>query len=222
MLNDTTMAPFVAQARRYVGRYRGRRPSSRTSTSARCRESISRRRTTSCTSSTATTKTSSSGNPGDALATLLLSADDWDPYLVSLESLMCSEILPPEDRNNGGLKREWGALYQPTAEDLELSRTEVMRVTSCFLSIRQAEAEPDLLQRSILTLREDDELPAEMVVELAPLESEPRIVRQVNKLGGGTLATIDDIEPEAFRLATHYFIDRVHIGGPSLPLDEQI
>ncbi|MFE4610997.1 hypothetical protein ACFRK5_22050 [Streptomyces niveus] len=24
MLNDTTMAPFVAQARRYVGRYRGR------------------------------------------------------------------------------------------------------------------------------------------------------------------------------------------------------
>ncbi|MFD4698277.1 hypothetical protein [Streptomyces niveus] len=135
---------------------------------------------------------------------------------------MRSEILPPGDRNSGGLEREWGDLELPTAEDLELSRTEVMCVASCFLSVRQAEAEPDLLQRSILTLREDGELPAEMLAELGPLESEPRIVRQVNKLGGGTLATIDDIEPEAFRLATHYFIDRVHIGGPSLPLDEQI
>ncbi|MFC9750344.1 hypothetical protein [Streptomyces niveus] len=105
---------------------------------------------------------------------------------------------------------------------MELSRTEVMSVASCFLSIRQAEAAPDPLERSILALREDGELPAEMVAELGPLESEPRIARQVNNLGRGTVATIDDIEPEAFWLATHYFIDRVYIGGPSLPLDEQI
>ncbi|WP_191887181.1 hypothetical protein [Streptomyces mutabilis] len=31
-----------------------------------------------------------------------------------------------------------------------------------------------------------------------------------------------DIEPEAFRLAVLYFIHCIYIGGPSLPLDEQV
>ncbi|MFE1308533.1 hypothetical protein [Streptomyces sp. NPDC058755] len=31
-----------------------------------------------------------------------------------------------------------------------------------------------------------------------------------------------DIEPAAFRLAVHYFIRHIHVGGPSLPLDEQV
>ncbi|MFF4828700.1 hypothetical protein [Streptomyces sp. NPDC001312] len=44
----------------------------------------------------------------------------------------------------------------------------------------------------------------------------------MNKLGRATVATIDDIEPEAFRLAVHYLIHRIYIGGPSLSLDEQI
>ncbi len=269
VLNDTTMASFVTQARRYVGRYRGRQ-------------------------AVLTHLGEMSGvdfapedhvlhfvngydedlifwkHPGDALATLLLSAHDWDPYLVSLESLMRSDIPPPEDRTNGGPEREWGDLDLPTAEDLELSRTEVMWVASCFLSTQQADegpendlvtpvecegcpsctgeepeehgniaanvlhayvlariidrikAEPDLLQRSILALREDGELSAEIVAELGPLESEPRIVRQVNKLGRAMVATIDDIEPEAFRLAVHYLIHCIYIGGPSLSLDEQI
>jgi hypothetical protein len=33
---------------------------------------------------------------------------------------------------------------------------------------------------------------------------------------------MDDIEPEAFRLAILYLIHCIYVGGPSLPLDEQV
>lgn len=84
------------------------------------------------------------------------------------------------------------------------------------------EAEPDLLQRSILAMREDREPTAEIVDELGPLESDPRVVRQVNKLSRATVATVYDIEPAAFRLTVRYFIRYIYVGGPSLPLDEQV
>ncbi len=84
------------------------------------------------------------------------------------------------------------------------------------------EAEPDLMERSVLAMREDGELAPEIVAELSPLETEPRIVRQVNKLSRATVTTVDDIEPEAFRLAVLYLIHRIYVGGPSLPLDEQV
>ncbi|WP_405845529.1 hypothetical protein OG528_17800 [Streptomyces platensis] len=204
--------------------------------------------------------------PGDAVATLLLSAQGWDPFLVSLESLMRSELPMPEDGSASGAADPdlW------TAEDLELSASETMWAAACFISTRQAdegpeddfvgpiacegcpnctgeepmehgsiaadvihdyvlarildriEAEPDLMQRSILAVREDGELEPGIVAELGPLETEPRIVRQVNKLSRATVATVDDIEPEAFRLAILYLIQRIYVGGPSLPLDEQV
>jgi hypothetical protein len=44
----------------------------------------------------------------------------------------------------------------------------------------------------------------------------------VNKLSRATVTTVDDIEPEAFRLAILYLIHRIYVGGPSVPLDEQI
>lgn len=84
------------------------------------------------------------------------------------------------------------------------------------------EAEPDLLERSILAMREDGELAPETVAELSSLETEPRIVRQVNKLSRATATTMDDIEPEAFQLVILYLIHRIYVGGPSLPLDEQV
>jgi hypothetical protein len=84
------------------------------------------------------------------------------------------------------------------------------------------EVEPDLVQRSILAMREDGELEPEIVADLGPLESDPRTVRQVKKMSWATVATVDDIEPEAFRLAILYLIHRIYVGGPSLPLDEQI
>ncbi|MFJ9930942.1 DUF4365 domain-containing protein [Streptomyces misionensis] len=267
ILNDATMASFVTRARRYVGRYRGRQ-------------------------AVLTHLSEMSGvdfdpadhvlhfvngydedlifwrRPGDALATLLLSAHDWEPYLVSLQSLMRSEIPPPGDEGDSPMD-DWGDMDLPTAEDLELGRAEVMWVASCFFSTRQAdegpegsagisecegcpsctgeetkehaniaadvlheyvlariltriEAEPDLLQRSIRALREDRDLIAEIVDELGPLESDPQVVRQVNKLSRATVATVYDIKPATFRLAVHYFIRHIYVGGPSLPLDEQI
>jgi hypothetical protein len=265
VLDDTTVKSFVAQARRYVGRYRGRH-------------------------AVLTHLGEMSGvefdpgdhvlhfvngddedlifwkRPGDAVATLLLSTQGWEPVLVSLESLMRSELPMPEGGRGGGPADPdlW------TAEDLELSRSEVMWAASCFISTRQAdegpesdlvgpvecegcpsctgeepeehgrieadvihdyvlarildriEAEPDLMQRSILAMREDGELEPELVAELGPLETQPRIVRQVNKLDRAKVATVDDIEPDAFRLAILYLIHRIYIGGPSLPLDEQV
>lgn len=255
VLDDTTIDSFVAQARRYVGRYRGRQ-------------------------AVLTHLGEMSGiefdpadhvlhfvngydedlifwkRPGDAVATLLLSTQDWEPVLVSLGSLMRSE-LPVSDGDTGdGLPQSdlW------TAENLELSQSEVMWAISCFISTEEAdegpddgpvglveceeehlehgnieaevlhdyviahildriEVEPDLVQRSMLAIREDGELEPEIVAELGPLETDLRTVRQVKKL---SRATVGDIEPEALRLAVLYLIRRVYVGGPSLPLDEQI
>ncbi|MFG2777781.1 DUF4365 domain-containing protein [Streptomyces prunicolor] len=263
VLNDATMASFVAHARRYVGRYRGRQ-------------------------AVLTYLGEMSGvefdpadhvlhfvngydedlifwkRPGDALATLLLSAHGWDPYHVTLGSLMSSEIEIPEDL------RDSLDLDLATAEELELSRSEIMWVTSCFLSTEQAdagpedglvdpaecegcpsctgeepeehanieadllhgyvldrvldriEAEPDVVRRSILAMHEGGELEPEIVAELGPLEIDRRVVREVNRLSRATVKTVDDITPDAFRLAILYLIDRIYVGGPSLPLDEQI
>lgn len=201
--------------------------------------------------------------PGSDIATLLLSAHDWDANDVSMESLMRSRI-PEEIR---------GHLYDPslcTAEDLELSQEEVMWVASCFISTRKADAgsaddlfesnecegcpdctgedpvehanigaellhnyvlncilnriesEPDLIQRSIIATRKASELEPEIVAELGPLETNPKIVREVNGLSRAKVATMDDIEPETFRLAVLYLIERIYISGPSLPLNEQV
>ncbi|MFG2624979.1 hypothetical protein [Streptomyces sp. NPDC048473] len=88
--------------------------------------------------------------------------------------------------------------------------------------LERIEAEPDLVHRSILAIREDTELEPDIVAELGFLETEPRIVRQVNRLSRATVATVDDIEPEAYRLAILYLILRIYVGGPSLPLDKQV
>ncbi|MEV5376181.1 DUF4365 domain-containing protein [Streptomyces nondiastaticus] len=265
VLDETTMDSFVTQARRYVGRYRGRQ-------------------------AVLTHLGEMSGvefdpadhvlhfvnrddedlifwkQPGAAVATLLLSAQGWEQIWVSLESLMRSELPMPEDGRGSELADPdlW------TAEDLELSRSEIMWVASCFISTRQAdeepedafvgfvecqgcpsctgeepeehgrieadvihdyvlnrildriEAEPTLMRRSILAMREDGKLAPEVVAELGPLESEPHIVRQVNRLSRARVATVDDIDPEAFRLAILYLIHRIYVGGTSLPLDEQV
>ncbi|MFD5498470.1 DUF4365 domain-containing protein [Streptomyces sp. NPDC127061] len=262
VLDDTTMGSFVAQARRYVGRYRGRQ-------------------------AVLTHLEEMSGaefdpadhvlhfvngddedlifwkRPGDAVATLLLSTQEWEPAWVTLESLMRSELQLPEPPDGLGAPD----IDLLTAEDLGLDRTELMWVAACFASTRQADegpegelvecegcpsctgeeppehgsiaadvihtyvlerildridAEPDLVQRSIRAMREETDLEPNIVAELGSLETEPRIVRQVHKLSRATVESVDDIEPEAYRLAILYLIQRIYVGGPSLPLDEQV
>ncbi len=263
MLNDGTVPFFAAQARRYVGRYRGRQ-------------------------AVLTHLSEMSGvefdstdhvlhfvngfdedlifwkRPGDALATLLMSAQGWEPYLVSLESLLRSEMAPPGGGDGDGSDSgsQWGDPDLSTAEELELNRAEIMWVVSCFVSSREAdeptecegclsctgeepvehgsieadvlhdyviarivervESEPDLLRRSIQAMREEAELDPEILSELGPLEVDSSAVRQVNKLSRATVTKSTDIQPEAFRLAVLYFIHCIYIGGPSLPLDEQV
>ncbi|MFE7591242.1 hypothetical protein ACFU6K_17745 [Kitasatospora sp. NPDC057512] len=180
---------------------------------------------------------------------------------------MRSEMPPPDFvADDEAAARLWNDHDLSSAEDLELSRPELMWVASCFMSTRQAdeeseavfgsdecegcpsctgeepvehgniaadvlhryvidrvvtrfEVEPDLLQRSISAMREDGELEPELVAELGPLEADPHTVRQVTKL---SRSTMEDLGPEAFRLAVLYLIRRIYIGGPSLPLDEQV
>jgi Domain of unknown function (DUF4365) len=263
VLDSNTIDAFVGLARRYVGRYRGRQ-------------------------AVLTHLGEMSGiefdladhvlhfvngddedlifwkHPGSYIATLLLSAHDWEASQVSMESLMRSQISISEE-----LK---GQLYDPglcTAEDLDLSRAEIMWVASCFISTREADAgpddlfepsecegcpdctgekpvehgnigtdllhnyvlicilnriesEPDLIKRSILATHRAGELDPEIIAELGPLETDPRIVYEVNNLSRARVATMEDIEPETFRLAVLYLIERIYISGPSLPLDEQI
>ncbi|MFD5714347.1 hypothetical protein ACFWHW_28930 [Streptomyces pharetrae] len=88
--------------------------------------------------------------------------------------------------------------------------------------VDRVESEPDLLRCSIQAMREEAELDPEILSELGPLEADRSVVRQVNKLSRATVTKSTDIEPEAFRLAVLYFIHRINIGGPSLPLDEQV
>jgi hypothetical protein len=264
VLNEATMATFVAQARRYVGRYRGRQavlthleemsgadfdPSDHVLhfVNGSDEDLIFWRR------------------PGEAAATLLLSAHEWDPFLVTLDSLMPSELPAPQDEADAAPPpvRSRSDADLATAEDLCLTRTEVMWVAACFISTREldedafgsegcegcpdctgeeleehgsidaevledyviariierVEAEPDLLDRSISALRGDARLEAAFVAELGPLEADPRIVRQVIGLGR---TTVDDLDPDAFRLAILYLIDHIRVGGPSLPFDQQV
>ncbi|MFJ5633899.1 DUF4365 domain-containing protein [Streptomyces goshikiensis] len=265
VLDDTTMGSFVAQARRYVGRYRGRQAflthlGEMTGTEFDPADHVLH---------------FVNGDdddlifwkrPGDAVATLLLSAQEWEPTWVTLESLMRSELSMPEERNG----REIPDLDLWTAEDLGLNQSEIMWVAACFTSTRQAdqgpedalgepidcegclsctgqepaehgrigadvlheyvlgcildriEAEPDLMQRSILAMREEPDLEADIVAELGSLETEPRVVRQVNRLSRATVETAEDIDPDSFRLAILYLIHRIYVGGPSLPLEEQV
>jgi hypothetical protein len=88
--------------------------------------------------------------------------------------------------------------------------------------LERIKAEPDLLRRSILARRADDEVPSKIIDEPGALESGPRLVRQLNDLDGATVATMAGIEPEPFRLVVTYLIRRVYVSGPSLPLHEQI
>ncbi|GAA2619988.1 hypothetical protein SMC26_26515 [Actinomadura fulvescens] len=64
-------------------------------------------------------------------------------------------------------------------------------------TLGRIEAEPDVVQRSILVMREDD-LDPEPVAGLGPLESDPRIVRQVKALCRAMVTTTNGIAPEAF------------------------
>ncbi|MFE3580001.1 DUF4365 domain-containing protein [Streptomyces vinaceus] len=264
-LDDTTMDSFVTEARRYVGRYRGRQAflthlGEMSGTEFEPADHVLH---------------FVNGDdddlifwkrPGAEVATLLLSAQGWKPAWVTLESLMSSEVPMPEEQNSGRLADP--DLH--TAEELELNRSEVMWVAACFMSTRQAdegpvddlvepiecngcpscageepeehgriaadvihtyildrildriEAEPDLVQRSILAMREEADLEPAIVAELGSLETEPRVVRQVNRLNRKTVKTVEDIEPDAYRLAILYLIECVYVGGPSLPLDEQV
>lgn len=136
VLNGTTIDSFVTQARRYVGRYRGRQ-------------------------AVLTHLGEMSGtefdpadhvlhfvngddedvifwkSPGAAVATLLLSAQGWNPAWVSMESLMRSE-LQTTDVDLGPADPDLCS-----AEDLELSRSEMMWVAACFISTRQADEGPE-------------------------------------------------------------------------------
>ncbi|BAJ29475.1 MULTISPECIES: DUF4365 domain-containing protein [Kitasatospora] len=143
VLAAATMESFVAQARRYVGRYRDRQavlthlgemsgvefdPADHVLHIVNGYDE----------------DLIFWGSPGDALATLLHSALDWEPHLVSLASLMRSEMPPPDfAADDETAARIWNDHDLSSAEDLGLSRAETIWVASCFMSTRQADEESE-------------------------------------------------------------------------------
>ncbi|MFJ1798999.1 hypothetical protein [Streptomyces sp. NPDC088180] len=104
-----------------------------------------------------------------------------------------------------------------------LSRfADVIHVCVLDRILDRIDAEPDLVQRSIRAMREEIDLEPDIVAELGSLETEPRVVRQVHRLSRATVETVDDIEPEAYRLAIVHLIQCIYVGGLSLPIDEQV
>ncbi|MET9778890.1 hypothetical protein ABZ023_32345 [Streptomyces sp. NPDC006367] len=81
---------------------------------------------------------------------------------------------------------------------------------------------PDLLRRPIQAMREEAGPAPEILSELGPLEADSSVVREVSKLSRATVTKAAGIRPEAFRPAVLHFIHCVYVGGPSLPLDEQV
>lgn len=81
------------------------------------------------------------------------------------------------------------------------------------------EVEPGLLDASIEEMRRSSNIVPDMLDGLGELESDPKIVREARSIDR---ETIHEVSFEAVRLLILYLIDRVLIGGPSLPLDQQI
>ncbi|MFJ5608144.1 hypothetical protein ACIQCJ_01915 [Streptomyces sp. NPDC093221] len=143
VLADGTMASFVAHAQRQAGRYRGRQAA------------LTHLGEMSGIDFEPTDHVMHFVNGldedlifwkrrGDGLATLLHSALDWEPHLVTLASLMRSEMPPPDcGTDDGAATRTWNDLDLSSADDLELSKPEIMWVAPCFMSAQQADEESD-------------------------------------------------------------------------------
>jgi hypothetical protein len=81
------------------------------------------------------------------------------------------------------------------------------------------EVEPDLIPRSVQALRRTAGLRVEIAAELSTLEAEPDIVAEAMSIDRETVGTMSY---EAVRLVLFYLVDKIVVGSPKLPLDEQI
>nr|WP_134122670.1 DUF4365 domain-containing protein [Kribbella kalugense] len=196
---------------------------------------------------------------GDDYATLLHSDLDWEPEIITAESL----------RLNGGLAERLGRdesdpalrdlLNVPIVGDVILDLSEAMWLAACFSATRwsrtfevaepesdqadsapvehacidaefadefvleqildRLELEPDLIVRSIAALRSAGDLDLEIVGELSVLEADIEVVEEAMALSRDT---VDEVADDSLRLVFLYVLDRVMVGRPSLPLDEQL
>lgn len=81
------------------------------------------------------------------------------------------------------------------------------------------EVESELLEKSISAFRNTRDIDREILKDLEIMESDPQIVGELVNLNRDNQ---ESVSYEAWRLAIIYLIDKVTIGAPYLPLDEQI
>ncbi len=85
--------------------------------------------------------------------------------------------------------------------------------------LRRLESEPGIVARSAVALDHVGELDDEITEEVEELEADPAVLQDVIR---ATRESWDDLGPGAHRLLVHYLLDRVVIGSPDAPLDEQV
>lgn len=85
--------------------------------------------------------------------------------------------------------------------------------------VDRLEVENEIMARSIEALRATSGFDPGFLDELGTLESNPDVVRQATAL---TRTNVAQVSPEGLRLAIFYLIDRILVGAPSLPVNEQV
>lgn len=174
---------------------------------------------------------------GEGYATLLHSDLGWAPEYVGPEMIQIDAFAEYP---------ELGTV--PTVGEVVLDMAEALWLTACFSAtswarepapdlghanirvevldrwverqvLSRIEAEPDVLARSAEILHTSIPSDPTLVEELRDLESEEELLEEVSEVSRESWW---DMSPEAQRLAAIYLIERIVVGEPSLPLEQQI
>ncbi|WP_083932649.1 DUF4365 domain-containing protein [Nocardiopsis halophila] len=243
-LNEDTVERFVAEAREYVGRFRG----------------IHAVHTYLSEMSGATFRETDAvlyfvNNSDDVLifqqglgegfATLLHSDLEWEPQTITPDSftldslninmgftllddsllgfaeflwlVACfseTEWLREYRFNSPGFNQEEHDPGEHADIEVEVADKYVMEQI-----LDRLEVEPELLDKSISVFRNTRDIDREILKDLEVMESDPQIVEELINLSRNSQ---ESASYEAWRLAIIYLIDQVRIGAPYLPLEEQI
>ena len=185
---------------------------------------------------------------GESEATLLHSDLDWDPHPIAPDSLRFSGG-PTESFANvptvGDVvlnmpeamwlaacfaATHWAreAEYGPENEGDQATHAadEHAYIEADLLEgyvmeqiVDRLEVEPDLMAHSVEALRTTPHLDARLLDELGVLESDLDVVNEAKSL---SRTNVDRASPESLRLTVLYLIDRIVVGAPALPVEEQV
>jgi hypothetical protein len=185
---------------------------------------------------------------GEEVATLFHSDLDWEPRIITPDDLSLSEefVFTSKDGKSIGIplvgdtilsfsellwlascfsSTRWAREYV-APEDADASQDEHGSIDADVADqyiieqiLDRLEVQPGLLEESIKEMHRSARIDVGMLDELGQLESDSKVVREVMSL---SRTNVQEISFEALRLALIYLVDRIYIGSPSLPIEQQI